>query len=602
MDKFFENSQDMLCLAGMDGYFKVLNKRWSEVLGYSDKELLAGPFSDLIHPEDVAMTAKEVEKLSKGFPTVKFENRFRKKDGEYIWLSWTSTPDPETGELYSSARNITKDKRDEILLNDTERVAKIGGWELDVAQNTTFWTKGIFRIYGLPIPKDNTVSVTRAIDAYHPDDKDTITNAVNQCANLGKPWDLKSRLIRNNGDIIWVRAIGSAVKNANGEITHLRGVFHDINDQVIREEKIIELNRRFSSAINHAKIVLVDWHDVTKDYLWVSDTFLSVFGYTADEIKNSNSAFMELIHPDDLKRVNETLDKAIKNLKTFDIQLRMLHKSGEYKWMRVKAGPNKDPKTKKVGLVGIFSDFTRIKNYENSLKETNKELEQFAHVTSHDLKEPLKLINLFSDRILATEKDQLSPNGAVYLQKLQTSVKDMNLLINDLLLYSSIVNKQARFTDIKLQDIFDRAVEPMQEQLTELGGSINCMALPTIKGVKISWFQVFQNLISNSIKFRQKNKPLHIDVTYELYKNSVHKIVFVDNGIGFDANFSKRIFDPFKRLNPRDEYTGSGIGLAIVNKVVTSHAGEIIATSELGKGATMEIYLPVNFNGNQIEE
>jgi len=210
-EKFFHLANDMLCVAGTDGYFKILNNRFVEKLGFTNDELLAIPFTDLVHPEDLKNTLSEIEKLSKGLDTVNFVNRFRCKNNEYLYFQWNSTSDKKTGELFAVARDITEDRRLQSLLSDSQSAAKIGGWELDIKTGETFWTPQIYEIYG--VDKDKYIDVEIGISQYHVDDRSIIEQAVTLSINEKKPFDLKLRFIRANKEVIWVRKNGKTNTN-----------------------------------------------------------------------------------------------------------------------------------------------------------------------------------------------------------------------------------------------------------------------------------------------------------------------------------------------------------------------------------------------------
>jgi len=242
----------------------------------------------------------------------------------------------------------------------------------------------------------------------------------------------------------------------------------------------------------------------------------------------------------------------------------------------------------------------------NELGKMNKELEAFAYVSSHDLQEPLRKIQTFADRILEKEVKSLSESGKVYFQHMQKSANRMQMLIEDLLTFTSLNAAERKFETLELTEIVKEVELDMKEKLDEKNASIAIHEMCEVNVIPFQFRQLINNLISNSLKFSKPETATQIHISSEIMKKDEIKtmekldqkfychIKFSDNGIGFDPEYSKRIFEVFEKLHSKDEYPGTGIGLAIVKKIVENHNGFVTATSELKKGTTFDIYLPTN--------
>ncbi|GAB4037466.1 sensor histidine kinase [Spirosoma jeollabukense] len=244
------------------------------------------------------------------------------------------------------------------------------------------------------------------------------------------------------------------------------------------------------------------------------------------------------------------------------------------------------------------------------LIRSNQNLEQFAYIASHDLQEPLRKIQQFGD-LLKTRYVGSSGEDLVYLDRMQVAASRMSLLIKDLLTFSRISTSQAVLYAVALTNVIDDAIDTLSILIDESNATIHVGALPIVQGDASQLEQLFQNLLSNAIKFSrqdekgQKTKPeIHIrasrilagDIPASLRTTraaAYHLIEVADNGIGFDEKYTNRIFQVFQRLHGRNEFAGTGVGLAICEKVVTNHGGVITATSKPGQGATFSVYLPV---------
>lgn len=234
------------------------------------------------------------------------------------------------------------------------------------------------------------------------------------------------------------------------------------------------------------------------------------------------------------------------------------------------------------------------------LLRKNNELEQFAYIASHDLQEPLRKIRTFSELL----QNSMQGNGTQvnhYFEKIQSSAARMTALIKDVLEYSRLSDPDARFVDTDLQAILKNTLTDFELLIEQKGALIQCDALPVVKGIPLQLQQLFTNLIGNSLKFSDKDPLIKIsvaavseeDVPGELLKEQEYiKLTFQDNGIGFEQQFSDRIFTIFQRLNDKKTYAGTGIGLALCKKIVENHHGLIQAEGELQKGATFTVYLP----------
>ena len=266
----------------------------------------------------------------------------------------------------------------------------------------------------------------------------------------------------------------------------------------------------------------------------------------------------------------------------------------------------------KEKMVGVLQDVTesikkdkKLKKRNKELKRSNAELESFNRVVSHDLQEPLRKIQMFISLLSETEGTAFSDKSLAYFNKIDTSANRMQMLIKNLLSYSRIDSTHENFERIDLNKKLEKVQDNLSERLKEANVKIVKTELPIIKGIPFQMEQLFNNLISNAIKYRSLTGPAKILIdASKVYKdqipfnflktsNSYHKIVVSDNGIGFDQENADKIFDIFERLHQKNEYSGTGIGLAICKKIVENHHGFINASSEPNKGSIFYIYLPV---------
>jgi signal transduction histidine kinase len=269
---------------------------------------------------------------------------------------------------------------------------------------------------------------------------------------------------------------------------------------------------------------------------------------------------------------------------------------------------------KKLGddLLVTFHDFTPIKQLQlklqasiDDLKKSNERLTEFAHVASHDLKEPLRKVRLHTNLLEQRFAEALGEQGYQHVLRIQSATLRMQALITDLLTYSQVSKRPDSFETLSLQELVHEVLNDLEVSVQTARATVCFEGLPQVNGNAMQLRQLFQNLLSNALKFTHADRPCEITITSEklpveavpVHGASQHKFYYridiTDNGIGFEQQYADKVFKIFQRLHSRDEYEGTGIGLAIVQKVVENHHGFIRAESEPGKGTTFSVYLPV---------
>jgi signal transduction histidine kinase len=232
-----------------------------------------------------------------------------------------------------------------------------------------------------------------------------------------------------------------------------------------------------------------------------------------------------------------------------------------------------------------------------ALKISNRELEQFASVASHDLQEPLRKIEAFGDRLKSRSEESLDEQGQDYLERMLTSASRMRRLINDLLTFSRVATKGQPAESVSLKSIASEVASDLEGRVEQGGGRIEIGELPTIEADPLQVRQLLQNLIGNGLKFQRPGVPPIVQVEAQILQNgggpAICELTVADNGIGFDEIYLDRIFNVFQRLHGRNEYEGTGMGLAICRKIAERHGGSITAKSEPNAGAKFIVSLPV---------
>ena len=232
----------------------------------------------------------------------------------------------------------------------------------------------------------------------------------------------------------------------------------------------------------------------------------------------------------------------------------------------------------------------KLEQLNTKLKNSNTELEQFSYTASHDLQEPLRKIQAFGEHLIETRSDSLG-DDRLYLERMQNAAGRMRNLIQDLLAYSRVGTQGRTFVPVDLTKVAQEIISDLEVSIKEAKARVDLSPLPVIVADSLQMHQLLQNLISNALKFHRNDVSPVVKVYSEVDEQNL-KIIVKDNGIGFDQKYTDRIFTMFQRLHGRDTYEGTGVGLAIVRKIVERHEGKIVAESEVGAGASFSIIFP----------
>ena len=357
------------------------------------------------------------------------------------------------------------------------------------------------------------------------------------------------------------------------------------------------------SAIDEAAIVAItDRHGVIT---YVNKKFCAISKYSSAELIGQTHRIINSgYHPNSFF---VEMWKTISSGRTWEGEIRNRAKDGTYYWVNTTIVPFLDSEGKPEQYVAVRYEVTQrklaeeqLQVYAKKLEVSNQELQEFASIAAHDLQEPLRKIQSFSDRIRMKAKETLSPEAFDYLDRIQSSAKRMQTLINDLLAYSRVTSKARPFSKISLSEIFNQVCSDLEVRIEQSKAKIHFGEFPSIDADPVQMHQLFLNLLVNAMKFQQPEQSPVIQISSRQIKSSpltgfrdACEISVADNGIGFDQKYLDRIFVIFQRLHGRHEYEGTGIGLAICRKIVDRHGGHLTAQSTPGSGATFIVTLPL---------
>jgi len=470
----------------------------------------------------------------------------------------------------------------------------------------------------------------------HPDDYEASSKTWVNSLATGNIYRGDVRIKSKDGSYRWHAVIGEPVLDKDHKVTKWVGAFTDIQTEKAftheLEKKVRERTKELSQINESLRKSEERYHlmvEEVQDYAILYLNHLGIVenwnlgaekikGYKAEEIIGKNFSTFYTESDRKINLPQELLNVAISKGKALQQGWRV-RKDGTYFWASVVITAVHNKKKQVIGFSKVTHDLTEKKKADDKLRlnaleleqknseleKMNQELQSFAYISSHDLQEPLRKIQTFASQIMDREFENLTESGKDKFKRMQNAAQRMQTLINDLLSYSRTNVQERIFEKTDLSKIVDEVIEDLKEELESKNGSIQNCENCDIHIIPFQFRQLLYNLISNSLKFSDPDIPPVITVTTEIGKGKTFKnkqladetdychISVSDNGIGFEQQYSNKIFEVFQRLHGEIEYTGTGIGLAIVKKIVDNHNGIITATGEKGKGATFDIYLPI---------
>jgi PAS domain S-box-containing protein len=512
-------------------------------------------------------------------------------------------------------------KKHEAELLEAQEIASFGSFEWSLDGGKSSFTPQVFKIFEM----ERTTSLPDFLPFVHPGDRQKLQNAINKAINGEEDYECEYRYQKNGKEkILWSKGI---VTFKDNKPVVMKGTVMDITERHYILQRLERNEELYKQAQKLTHIGNWTW-EIGTNKVKFSDELYRIYNLKPNEEINLER-FLSFVHPDDMTKVTEQLEYSIKTHKPHMIDFKIIRDDGTLRIIRRHAEVLLDEKGEPYKVSGTGQDITKevllnneIKEREEKLAElnlsleqknmalerSNKELTSFSYVASHDLQEPLRKIKTFINLILEKEAN-LSEEGKECFERIMTSAGRMQKLIEDLLSFSrtQVYENTLKLTDLNI--LLGEIKANYQEAIMEGNLKITYSKLPAMYVVPFQIQQLFENIISNSIKYSQPDKKIIIEINSKIIngekldiipvnnsnkKEDYINITFADNGIGFDQKYSEKIFEIFQRLHGKNEYSGTGIGLSICKKIVENHGGFITAIGKLNEGAKFDIYLPAS--------
>ncbi|MDE3274069.1 PAS domain-containing sensor histidine kinase [Pseudoalteromonas sp. G4] len=539
---------------------------------------------------------------------VKYEVEYlgRNSEGEYGWfLTRGNSIYDDKGVpimMSGSLRYIDEQKQAQTLLDERTQFLEAlfmgtnhGIWVVEYLDNDfKFTTYNNTALKWTGITHQQIINKKLSELSFFPDEvKQHLYERYSTCIEQGKPMEYVE-YIPFEGKAKWFKTSLYPV-NAN----HLIGSAVDITSEKESQQQLAENHNFLESLLDSSVCGFYIFNLETQQNERINKTYTELLGYDLEDFTNDVD-LLEKFHPDDRASVLKHMEVILNtpgNEKHY-LEYRFRHKKGHWVWCySVDSVLERDEDGKPTRMLGTFVDVSDKNEFLNKLKASNEYLEQFAFIASHDLQEPLRKISAFSESIYQRLQSQFKsdPDSEFELERLQLAAKRLSKMIEDLLKLSRINTNTLCFDTVEFKHILAPVLEGLELVIERANASIECENEQQKITVDVGLFsQVMQNLIGNAIKFAKTNTPPKIAISVEENESTV-VITLSDNGIGLDSAHSKRIFEPFKRLHTREQYEGSGIGLAIVAQIIKVHNAQIRCESIEGEGTRFIIELPKEY-------
>ncbi|MFN7759800.1 MAG: PAS domain-containing protein [Pseudanabaena sp.] len=596
---------------------EYLSPKFKKMFGYEDDELPNSPetWQHLIFDEDLAKVLDCFERHVQTHGEVPFCNevRYRHKDGSTVWvicsgqvITWDENNQPLRMigchvDISDRKQSEEKIRKSDAHLKTAQRIGKLGSWEFDPYSEQIIWSDEVFHIFGRD-PAMGMPSFAEVQEQIHPDDREHHQQVLQTAAATVQPYDLEIRFYRCDGSLGYFQARGEPiVSTVTGQLTHLIGTVLDITDRKQAEVELQTLSDRLTLALKSGAIAIWDWNVPDNILVW-DDRMYELYGITSTQFTSVYEAWVSSLHPDDRASGESAIQQALAGTKDYDLEFRVIHPDGTIRFLKAYALVQRDPQGNPLRMIGINLDITDRKQAEAKLMHitmqlaaSNRELEAFAYSVSHDLRSPLRAIDGFSKALLEDYGDKFDDEGKNYFDRIRVNVSRMGMLIEDLLRLSRVSRSEMQYAKVNLSALVTEQLAELQT--TEPERQVECVIAPNVSvQADITLMRmVISNLIQNAWKFTSHHPSARIEfgVNPSESEQDGRSTYFVrDDGAGFDMNYANMLFGVFQRLHNTNEFVGTGIGLATVQRIIHRHGGRVWAEGAVEKGATVYFTIP----------
>jgi len=607
---------DAVITMTMEGIVTSWNPGAQLIFGYTAREAVGNSVLMFVPPE----CSDEEQAILAGVgrnERVQFETVRLRKDGRRAQVSVTASPLRDNTGRISGAAKILRDITDSKQAEESLRVSQarlistlaagsVGTWTWDIANDLLAADEFTARMFSLELSaaaKGLPVGdyLRAVLEADRAGVADALARAIQSCGH----YDVEYRVRQKDGELRWLQARGRVEVDAAGKASHFHGAVMDITERMRTEEALREGEKQFQTMVN--AIPQLAWiAEADGSVFWYNQRW---FDYTGTTLEQMDGWGWQRVHdPALLPKVMEGWKVGLENCQPFEMEFPLRAVDGHYGWFLTRVFPLKDETGTVIRWFGTNTDLSqkraadeeirrlnsnlerRVVERTAELEAANKELEAFSYSVSHDLRAPLRAVDGFSQAVLEDYGGQLPEEGRRDLQTIREGAQRMGALIDDLLRLSQLSRSPLNQQQVNVGKLVDRVLESLNCQREGRQVDIRIGELPECQGDAGLLNQVWVNLISNALKYTRRREAAIIEIGCKLERGE--NVYFVrDNGAGFNMRYVNKLFGVFQRLHRAEEFEGTGVGLAIVQRIVHRHGGRIWADAALNEGATFSFTL-----------
>lgn len=611
LDRAVESSINAIAIADLDGLLTHVNPAFLALWGYDDEgEVVGRPVVDFWESQRDAAEIRATM-LATGGWTGELTARGRDGGAFVVHLTTSLVVDEAGAPIGAMAAflDVTERTRAEAELRRSnerlalaQRAAGAGIWDWDMPTGTLNWTPEFYRLFGLPSDAEATFDTWRA--ALHPDDLEAaearITDAVERRVALASEY----RVLRPDGGEVWIEALGDTTYDEAGRPVRMSGICFDVTARKSAQAAFAESEQKWRRVLEHTPQIGVSL-DQAGRIVFANRHLLQLTGWDEDEVLGRD--WFDLFIPEERRpEIRGVLaadmdEPGATGFSTFENEI--LTKGGEWRSIAWSNVVTKDADGVVVDVTSLGVDVTerrradeeirrlnvelerRVQDRTARLIAANQELEAFSYSISHDLREPLRAIDGFSQILLEDKAPALGDDGRESLERVRAAAQKMGRLIDDLLSLSRLGRRETNSTEVDLGELVAEVVGRLRREDPDRRVEVAVASGCTVRTDAGLVEALLANLIGNAWKFTGKRAEAHIEFSETLLDGE--RVFFVgDDGAGFDPAYADKLFQPFQRLHGPEEYPGTGIGLATVGRIVSRLGGRCWADGAVGEGAT----------------
>ncbi|WP_126661270.1 PAS domain S-box protein [Haloterrigena salifodinae] len=594
-----EVAREGISLLDKNGEFIYVNDAYAETFRYEPEEMIGE------HWDDLGIEAKPSRFADDILPRISAAGQWSgtttcvRSDGT-TFLSQHSLTETDDGELICLVRDVTEKRERErdlqavrTQLDVATEAASVGIWTWDVQEDVVTADDYFASTYGMdPELVADGAPMGAFYESIHEDDRARTRERLERAVEETGELEAKYRVRNADGDLVWIVARGE-VEYDDGTPVRLDGAISDITELKRRERQLEESERRYRTLAEHFPNGAVGVYDENLRYTLIEG---AVLGDTLPEAEQMEGERMSVIFPDDVSRQLAPLYRAA--IEDGETDSTTITFDGDH-W-QIWAAPLRDADGEIFAGLSLAQEITeqvererRLEELVERLEESNERLEQFAYAASHDLQEPLRMVSSYLRLIESRYADVLDEDGREFIDFAVDGAERMRDMIDGLLAYSRVETGGDPFEPVDMDGILENILEDLQVRIEETDAEISAEKLPCVTGDRDQLRQLFQNLLENALEYSGDDPPrVHVSARRRAGRDDRWEIAVRDEGIGIDPDDADEIFEVFESLHSQGEHDGTGIGLALCERIIERHGGVIRLESEPDEGATFAVTLP----------